>query len=55
VETGKEQRFVPVLEGDRLSWMGRSFESVESKFHPPSARPGIVPRTGLVEPWVPQM
>jgi len=32
-----------------LSWMGRSFESAESKFHPPSARPGIVPRTGLVE------
>jgi LuxR family transcriptional regulator, maltose regulon positive regulatory protein len=34
-----------------LSWMGRSFELVESKFHPPSARPGIVPRTGLVE-WL---
>jgi LuxR family transcriptional regulator, maltose regulon positive regulatory protein len=34
-----------------LSWMGRSFELVESKFHPPSARPGIVPRTMLVE-WL---
>jgi LuxR family transcriptional regulator, maltose regulon positive regulatory protein len=32
-----------------LSSMGRSFELVESKFHPPSARPGIVPRTVLVE------
>jgi len=32
-----------------LSWVGPSFELVESKLHPPSARPGIVPRTGLVE------
>ena len=32
-----------------MSWVGPSFELVESKLHPPSARPGIVPRTGLVE------
>ena len=29
--------------------MGPSFELEESKLHPPSARPGIVPRTVLVE------
>ena len=32
-----------------MSWVGPSFELVESKLHPPSARPGIVPRTRLVE------
>ena len=32
-----------------MSWSGASFELVESKLHPPSARPGIVPRTVLVE------
>jgi LuxR family maltose regulon positive regulatory protein len=40
---------VPVPEGDRQSWLGPSFEPMESKLHPPSARPGIVPRTALVE------
>jgi LuxR family transcriptional regulator, maltose regulon positive regulatory protein len=49
VETGEEQRVVRVLAGDRQSRLGPSFELVESKFHPPSARPGIVPRTVLVE------
>jgi LuxR family maltose regulon positive regulatory protein len=38
-----------VLEGDRQSRLGRSLELVESKLHPPSARPGVVPRTVLVE------
>jgi LuxR family maltose regulon positive regulatory protein len=49
LETSKEQQAVPILEGDHLSWLGPSFELVESKLHPPSARPGIVPRTVLVE------
>jgi LuxR family maltose regulon positive regulatory protein len=40
---------VPVVTGDRQSRLGPSFELVESKLHPPSARPGIVPRTTLVE------
>jgi LuxR family transcriptional regulator, maltose regulon positive regulatory protein len=31
------------------SWVGSSLELVESKLHPPPARPGIVARTGLVE------
>ena len=31
------------------SWSGSSLELVESKLHPPPARPGIVPRTGLVD------
>ena len=35
--------------GDLQSWVGSSLELVESKLHPPPARPGIVPRTGLVE------
>jgi LuxR family transcriptional regulator, maltose regulon positive regulatory protein len=35
--------------GDPQSWPGSSFELVESKLHPPLVRPGIVPRTGLVE------
>ena len=34
--------------GDPRSWLGSSFELVESKLHPPLARPGIVPRTVLV-------
>src|SRR5215216_7186419 len=33
----------------RRSWDGSSLELVESKLHPPPARPGIVARTGLVE------
>jgi DNA-binding CsgD family transcriptional regulator len=45
VETGEEQRVVPVVEGDRQSRLGPSFELVESKFHPPSARLGVVPRS----------
>jgi len=40
---------VPVVEGDRQSRLGPSFEPMESKLHPPLARPGIVPRTLLVE------
>jgi LuxR family maltose regulon positive regulatory protein len=36
-------------ERDLRSWVGSSFELVESKLHPPPARPGIVPRTGLVD------
>ena len=40
---------MPVLAGDWQSRLGPSFELVESKLHPPSARPGIVPRTVLVE------
>jgi ATP/maltotriose-dependent transcriptional regulator MalT len=35
--------------GDLPSWVGSSFELVESKLHPPPARAGIVPRTGLIE------
>src|SRR5215213_10201832 len=33
----------------RRSWDGSSLELVESKLHPPLARPGIVARTGLVD------
>jgi LuxR family maltose regulon positive regulatory protein len=36
-------------ERDLRSWVGSSLELVESKLHPPPARPGIVPRTGLVD------
>ena len=35
--------------GDLRSWVGSSFELVESKLHPPPPRPGIVARIGLVE------
>jgi LuxR family transcriptional regulator, maltose regulon positive regulatory protein len=49
VDTSEEQRVVPVLEGDRQSWLGPSFEPIEFKLHPPSGRPGIVSRTVLVE------
>ena len=38
---------IPV--GDLPSWIGSSLELVESKLHPPPARPGIVARIGLVE------
>ena len=48
MDTSEEQR-VPPLAADREPWLGPSFELVESKLHPPSARPGIVPRTTLVE------
>jgi LuxR family transcriptional regulator, maltose regulon positive regulatory protein len=34
--------------GDPRSWLGSLFELVESKLHPPLARPGIVPRSVLV-------
>jgi LuxR family transcriptional regulator, maltose regulon positive regulatory protein len=34
---------------DLRSWVGSSLELVESKLHPPPARPGIVARIGLVE------
>ena len=37
------------LAADREPWLGPSFELVEAKLHPPSGRPGIVPRTTLVE------
>jgi LuxR family maltose regulon positive regulatory protein len=40
---------VPVLEGDAQSRVRPSFELVESKLHPPPARPGIVARTVLVD------
>jgi LuxR family transcriptional regulator, maltose regulon positive regulatory protein len=49
VKTGEDQRVVHGVEGARQSRPGPSFELVESKLHPPSARPGIVPRTVLVE------
>jgi LuxR family maltose regulon positive regulatory protein len=49
VDTSEEQGVVPVLAGDRQPWRGSSFELVESKLHPPLARPGIVARTALVE------
>jgi LuxR family transcriptional regulator, maltose regulon positive regulatory protein len=35
--------------GDLQSWAGSALELVESKLHPPPARPGIVARTGPVE------
>jgi LuxR family transcriptional regulator, maltose regulon positive regulatory protein len=34
---------------DLQSWAGSSLELVQSKLHPPPARPGIVVRTGLVD------
>ena len=36
-------------ERDPRSWVGSPLELVESKLHPPPARPGIVNRTALVE------
>ena len=35
--------------GDLRSWVGSSWELVDSKLHPPLARPGIVPRNALVD------
>jgi LuxR family transcriptional regulator, maltose regulon positive regulatory protein len=35
--------------GDLRSWLGPSFELLESKLRPPSPRPGNVPRTALVD------
>jgi LuxR family transcriptional regulator, maltose regulon positive regulatory protein len=35
--------------GGLSSWVGSAFELVESKLHPPLARPGIVARTVLVD------
>jgi LuxR family maltose regulon positive regulatory protein len=46
---GEEQRAGPMSEDDRQSWLGPSFEPMESKLHPPLARPGIVARAMLVE------
>jgi LuxR family maltose regulon positive regulatory protein len=48
VDTSERQR-VPSLAADREPWLGPSFELVEPKLHPLSGRPGIVPRTALVE------
>jgi len=48
VETSEEQPGPP-LAADREPWLGPSFELVEPKLHPPSGRPGLVPRTTLVE------
>ena len=48
MDTSERQR-VPPLAADREPWLGPSFELVEPKLHPPSGRPGIVPRTALVE------
>ncbi len=40
----------PVVSGgDHGTGPGLAFELLESKFHPPVGRPGIVPRTALVE------
>ena len=35
--------------GDLQSWIGSSLELVESRVHPPPARPGIVARAALVD------
>jgi LuxR family maltose regulon positive regulatory protein len=48
VDTSEQQR-LPPLAAVREPWLGPSFELVEPKLHPPSARPGLVPRTTLVE------
>jgi LuxR family transcriptional regulator, maltose regulon positive regulatory protein len=48
VETSEEQPGPPRA-ADREPWLGPSFELVEPKLHPPSGRPGLVPRTTLVE------
>ena len=48
METSEEQPGPP-LAADREPWLGPSFELVEPKLHPPSGRPGLVPRTTLVE------
>ena len=48
MEASNGRRVAPP-EGDRRSWLGPSFELVESKLLPPSPRPGIVPRTALVD------
>ena len=48
METSEEQPGPP-LAADREPWLGPSFELVESKLHPPSGRPGLVPRAMLVE------
>ena len=42
-------RVAPSPAGDPRSWLKSSFELVESKLHPPLARPGIVSRTVLVD------
>ena len=48
METSEEQPGPP-LAADREPWLGPSFELVEPKLHPPSGRPGLVPRATLVE------
>jgi LuxR family maltose regulon positive regulatory protein len=40
---------VPILDSQRRAGPEPSFELLESKLRPPSARPGIVPRRSLVE------
>jgi LuxR family maltose regulon positive regulatory protein len=42
-------RVAPKPAGDLRPWAGSSLELVESKLHPPLARPGIVARTVLVD------
>jgi LuxR family transcriptional regulator, maltose regulon positive regulatory protein len=49
VEASIVGRVAPSRAGDPQSWSGSSFALVESKLHPPPARPGIVPRTVLVD------
>jgi LuxR family transcriptional regulator, maltose regulon positive regulatory protein len=49
VEASIMRRVAPSPAEDPQSWLGSSFELVESKLHPPPARPGIVPRIGLVD------
>jgi LuxR family transcriptional regulator, maltose regulon positive regulatory protein len=52
VETSNDQRAALVVEDARQIRPKASFELVESKLHPPSARAGIVLRTMLVERWL---
>jgi LuxR family maltose regulon positive regulatory protein len=49
VGTSPEQQLALGLEDDRRARVGPTFGLVESKLRPPSARPGIVARTALVE------
>jgi LuxR family transcriptional regulator, maltose regulon positive regulatory protein len=49
VDVSSGQRALPTLEGDRQAWPVPSFELVEWKLRPPSARPGIVSRRSLVD------
>jgi LuxR family maltose regulon positive regulatory protein len=49
VDVSSGRGAAPILEGERRAWPGPSFELLESKLRPPSARPGIVPRRSLLE------